>query len=126
MGTIGIFWVYEGKVFGERLAIGDSVCSVQGLLDGAVTHVDWWDSNQDLTSISPNLKHYEYQDIPRGRVLYQTRQQRFLVYLDKQLMNKKSKVAIAGYFGFNTKHADWRSDLHYTTCSEQLARLLDD
>ncbi|WP_290654409.1 hypothetical protein [Idiomarina sp.] len=41
-------------------------------------------------------------------------------------MTKATKAAIASYFGFSVQQADWRSDTHYTTASERLARLFND
>ena len=123
MANIGIFWVFENMVFGERVDMKDASERVKGLLDSDIEHVNNWSQQQRSNS---KLTAYEYQDIPRGRVLYQCDKKRYLVYLDICLMTKATKAAIARYFGFNVQQADWRSDMHYTTASERLARLFND
>lgn len=123
MANIGIFWVFENMVFGERVDIVDASERVKGLLDSDIEHVNNWSQQQCWNS---KLTAYEYQDIPQGRVLYQCNKKRYLVYLDTCLMTKATKAAIASYFGFSVQQADWRSDTHYTTASERLARLFND
>jgi|LULR01.1.fsa_nt_gb hypothetical protein len=125
MSKIGVFWLFDGEVFGETTTLADAQQSVPGLLDSDATHVAVWEKYGNFTDSSPILAHYDYQDIPRGRVLYQVRKQRFLVYLDKALMSKEIKSAIAEYFGFTPQQADWKRDLHYTTDLEAIAQLFD-
>jgi hypothetical protein len=125
MSKIGVFWFFDGKVLGETTKLSDAQQSVPGLLDSDATHVAVWEKYGNFTDSSPILAHYDYQDIPRGRALYQVRKQRFLVYLDKALMSKEIKSAIAEYFGFTPQQADWKRDLHYTTDLEAIAQLFD-
>lgn len=123
MASIGIFWVFEGEVFGVRTPVNQASERIAGVLDSDAEHVSSWPHQQRLNSA---LTAYEYQDIPRGRVLYQCNIKRYRVYLDKSLMTQPIKKAIADYFGFTVPHADWRCDLHYTTAPDQIGRLLDD
>lgn len=124
--NIGIFWMVDGRVFGERTTISEASQSVNGLMDSDATHVASWSKHYQFRDHNSELAQYDYQDLPRGRVLYQMNKQRFLVYLDKALMNKKNKAAIAEYFGFAMQRADWKSDLHYTTDPAALAKLFED
>ncbi len=123
MSKIGVFWLFDGQVFGETTELTEAQQSIPGLLDSDATHVAVWEKHSNFKDSKPILAHFEYQDIPRGRVLYHLSKRRFLVYLDKTLMNKKDKNAIANYFGFTPQQADWKSDLHYTTDKESLDRL---
>ena len=123
MASIGIFWVFDGKVLGERTPVSKASERIAGVLDSDAEHVSSWPQQQRINSA---LTAYEYQDIPRGRVLYQCNKKRYRVYLDKSLMTQPIKNAIADYFGFAVQHADWRCDLHYTTAPDQIGRLLDD
>ncbi|MDV6327056.1 hypothetical protein Q5L94_03240 [Idiomarina sp. Sol25] len=126
MSKIGVFWFFDGEVLGEKTQLSEAQQSLPGLLDSDATHVAVWEKYGNFTDSSPILAHYDYQDIPRGRVLYQLRKQRFIVYLDKALISKEVKSAIAEYFGFTPHQADWKSDLHYTTDMEAIAQLLED
>ncbi|MCK7460016.1 hypothetical protein [Idiomarina aminovorans] len=126
MTNIGVFWCFQGQVFGEPTSLDEASQAVSGLLDSIATHVEVWDEHNQFRVVDPILGQYDYQEVPRGRVLYQVNKQRVLVYLDRTLMTKSIKVAIADYFGFVAKQADWKSDLHYTTDSTALSKLLDD
>lgn len=126
MKTIGIFWVFERKIFGERTPITEASQAVEGLLDSDATHVVSWGEHCQFREYIPELTEYEYQQIPRGRVLYNRDKERFLVYLDKRLKNKQCQSIIADYFGFTPQNADWKLDCHYTTDATELDRLFDD
>jgi|SRR5690606_1509505 len=123
MNSIGIFWLYKDTVFGHASSIQNGFQGIAGLVDAHETHVECWDNNQSFRHIFPELAHCEYQDIPRGRVLYQTQTRKFLVYLDRSLMNPANKALIAAFFGFKVAQADWRADLHYTTDTDTLRHL---
>lgn len=123
MSYIGIFWFYKDTVFGELSSIENGFQGVPGLIDAHATHVKSWEENQSFSRIFPELIHYDYENIPRGRVLYQTRKGKFLVYLDRCLMTADRKVLIAEFFGFTVAQADWKTDLHYTTDNDSLNRI---
>lgn len=42
MANIGIFWVFENMVFGERVDMKDASERVKGLLDSDIEHVNNW------------------------------------------------------------------------------------
>ena len=126
MAAIGIFWVYKGVVFGKKATIAEGEAAVTGIVDSPFNHVDFWDTDTDFRRQFPELAHMEYQQVPRGRVLYQTTKEAPLVYLDKTLTTQASRDLISRFFGFPIEQASWRSDLHYTTRENELDDLFDD
>lgn len=126
MASIGIFWVYKGIVFGKKATIVEGDEAVTGMVDSPFNHVDVWESDTEFHRQFPELVHLEYQQLPRGRVLYQRAKISPLVYLDKTLNTRATRVLIASFFEFEHEQAVWRSDLHYTTCLEDLDSLFGD
>lgn len=68
----------------------------------------------------------EYEQIPRGRLLYSTKQNKHIIYMDKTLFEPNVKQKIAEFFDFNSKLSVWKKDPHYNTNQDELSRLFDD
>ena len=126
MAMIGIFWIFKDSIFGRAVSIAEGEEAVKGLVDSPCNHVDFWDSDTDFRRQFPELAHMEYQQVPRGRVLYQTSKEAPLVYLDKSLNTQASRELISRFFGFTAEQASWRGDLHYTTRQNELDDLFDE
>lgn len=122
--NIGVFWVYNGTVFGKAVSVDAGFEGVPGIVDSRDDHVDVWEHERPWVHVSASLASAEYQDVPRGRVL--SRQGRPLVYADKSLLNTESKFLIAQFFDFNPDVAHWQSDVHYTTACADLDALFSD
>lgn len=120
---VGVFWVYQSKVLGQATSITKGSQSVLGLLDAEVTHQQVWKDKKHFSGEFPELADREYLDIPRGRVLYQTKNRQSLVYMDSNLMHPVTKQKIADFFEFRPAAAIWKHDLHYTTDQSALARI---
>ena len=122
---IGIFWVYDGVVFGTACdrASGDE--NVPGIIDSPATHTDFWDTDKEYRRLFPELCFKEYIEVPRGRVLYSTAENKTIVYMDKTLFSDATKKLIQKFFHLHNQPISWRTDLHYTTASKELDNLLD-
>lgn len=120
---IGIFWVYQGKVFGQAEPVTAGTEAIPGLVDSNLEHVTLWEKMATARRTFPELASMEYQQVPRGRLLWQRKKGRHLVYLDKTLLAQETRAAIAVFFQFDMSHADWKSDSHYTTAADELDRL---
>ncbi|KAA2211359.1 hypothetical protein [Teichococcus oryzae] len=57
----------------------------------------------------------EYEEWPRGRVVYLVPGQRFTVYADRQLQQAPWLALIAGRFGLSEGSFDLRGDPHYVS-----------
>lgn len=109
---IGIFWHWNNKVIGIahvfNLGDADSI----GLIDSPYTHIEYW---KNMQSVYPELRHYEYEQIPRGRVIFDANKEKAIVYMDKKLFNKVIATKIYDFFDIDSESAIPRKDPHYRT-----------
>lgn len=109
---IGIFWHWNNKVIGIahvfNLGDADSI----GLIDSPYTHIEYW---KNVQSEYPELRHYEYEQIPRGRVIFDANKEKAIVYMDKKLFNKVIATKIYDFFDIDSESAIPRKDPHYRT-----------
>lgn len=50
-------------------------------------------------SISQAIAYHEYEDVPRGRIVYEIKSGRFIVYADRRLQQERTIASIADKFG---------------------------
>ena len=89
-------------------------------INGLTDHVKYWPQFQKL---HPELRSLEYQDVPRGRVLFMKPGRKFHVYMDKVLHNSKTKRALLEEFELPVSRTKFLKDAHYTTDPEELERM---
>jgi hypothetical protein len=86
---VGIFWVVRGNLLidGTSLshadAYGDHLTHPRG-------HVDVWEQFQQKGLVFPEM---EYEEYPRGRVMYSTKTRRFLLLADRCILRDKGIVS---------------------------------
>ena len=114
MAKVGIFWVHKGVVLGRARDLEDAEEGVPGLLDSPDSHVDLWSEVAFRQSKFPELRDTAYEDVPRGRALYDLHHKSAIVYYDRTLDRPGIRSAIAEFFGFDETAAAWESDPHYT------------
>lgn len=56
----------------------------------------------------------EYEDWPRGRVVYNTRDDRFIVYIDRQLAGDGFKARLLTFFALPPERTLFAFDAHYS------------
>jgi len=120
-GKVGIFWVFHGRVLAATYNLADGE-DYGDAVNGRTDHVHYWPKFQEQ---HPALRELEYQDVPRGRVLFMKPSEKFHVYLDKALRAEKIKRAICQEFELPVAKTKFLSDSHYTTDLEELNRLFD-
>ena len=122
---IGIFWLYANTVLGMAEDISQGFKGYNGLIDSNFDHINVWET-LEIKIQFPELKSMEYEQIPRGRLLYSTKQNKHIIYMDKTLFEPNVKQKIAEFFDFNSKLSVWKKDPHYNTNQDELSRLFDD
>ena len=125
MAKIGIFWVYKNTVIGKACELSEGEETFPGMLDSPDTHVDLWQVNEEFMICFPELRDFEYQDVPRGRVVYSTEANRAIVYMDSVLHSAEVKRAIATFFQLGDSDILWETDIHYTTDPGRIRSLFD-
>jgi hypothetical protein len=121
--SVGIFWgvadvlVTDRSTLAEAEAYGDCITHPRG-------HYECWQEWQALGGTRLVAKGYpakiaqtEYDEWPRGRVVYETPANRFVLYADRQLQRPEIVAALKTIFGLATADVIVKSDLHYQTRS---------
>ena len=68
----------------------------------------------------------DYEQIPRGRILYSSKQNKHIIYMDKILFEPDIKQKAADFFNINLNQVMWKKDPHYNINQDELSRLFDD
>jgi hypothetical protein len=120
---VGIFWAIPNEQAGAILV--DRRCSLQdaerygGRLTYPLGHHEVWDqwrkqmAGREVPVLSI-VAMSEYEEWPRGRVVYDTERERFIVYADAQILERSTLLsAIHESFGLPTGRTDAKRDDHY-------------
>ena len=85
---VGIFWLIR-----DRLILDTSPLSgaepYGDCLGHRTSHIDYWTAQQCVGNVSREI---EYEEPPRGRVVFSTRTQRFALYADRCILKRKAVV----------------------------------
>lgn len=110
---IGIFWFYKDEVLGVSHAFDINNSDSLGMIDSPYEHISYW---KRLQAEILELKYIEYEDIPRGRAIFDITKKRLIIYLDKKLLTENRVLKICDFFdaeeGLNVM---LRLDPHYRT-----------
>ncbi len=115
MSKIQIFWIYKDTVIGKAVDLVEGDQSIPGVIDSPDTHVYVWESDPEFRLPFSELREFEYQSIPRGRVIYFKSKSVFKIYMDKVLFSKVDKRNILEFFDLATSKVIWDTDSHYST-----------
>lgn len=124
MAKVGVFWIYRKNVVGRAIDLETGEEGVPGLIDSPDNHVDLW--RKVVLWAFPELRDYQYFEIPRGRVIWDSNNEMAIVYLDVSLNAPEIRSAIARFFDLYDDAIIWRSDAHYNTNTEALNKLFSD
>jgi hypothetical protein len=110
---VGIFFFFANRLWIEstpmEMAGNYGACKVH---DG--NHVDYWER---LISERLVPGDEEYQNIPRGRIIFDASSGRYLLLLDRCILRQKNVVAmIKRQMGLPLRKTDTDTDSHYRCC----------
>ena len=86
---VGIFWVVKGNLLIDGTPLsqaepyGDHLTHARG-------HAEVWEQFQQKGLVFPEM---EYEEVPRGRVMYHTKTKRFLLLADRCILRDKVIVS---------------------------------
>jgi hypothetical protein len=120
---VGIFWAVRGPkrkvhLLEHRCALTNAEPYGQ-MLTCAHGHYDIWEQwRKDAKSVPASIQSLvmlsEYEEWPRGRVVYSTFSERFLLYADAQILQRPDLLsAIRGAFELPEDGTDVKPDDHY-------------
>jgi hypothetical protein len=107
---VGIFWLIENKL------VADSISWRQadihgGFYNGKNDHAALWTTLQRLL---PQWKGVEYTDYPRGRALFDSTEEVFLVYSSQAIVNRRGvRAMILAEFKLPLAATKFEEDYHY-------------
>ena len=85
---VGIFWLIGDRLIFDTSPLGAAE-PYGDCLGHRTSHINYWTAQQRLGTVPLDL---EYEEPPRGRVIYNTKTQRFSLYADRCILKKKSAV----------------------------------
>lgn len=119
--SVGIFWRVGDHLVVDYSALDESE-EYGDCLTQAVGHYDRWQQWQALGSRALLASGYpksilstEYDEWPRGRVVYENPANLFVIYADRQLHGHEFVLALKAVLGIVREQVVVRSDLHYRT-----------
>ena len=108
--NIGIFWIFENQIFMQTQKLKE-IKSINGFKDSDLSHYRVWDKVKNQNS---KFYLYEYEEIPRGRIVYNTMKNQFIIYCNSNILRDKiSKKLILENFGLIDENYIFKEDEHY-------------
>lgn len=117
--AVGIFWRVAEVLVIDRSTL-DAAETYGDCITHAAGHYERWQEWQALGAARMAARGYpgqiistEYDEWPRGRIVYETLARRFVLYADKRLQKPDIINALKAAFGLNDSEVIIRSDSHY-------------
>jgi hypothetical protein len=83
---VGIFWLVKGRLVFDTTSLADA--ESYGYCKGhAQGHIDSWKQLQNAGMVSNGA---EYEEFPRGRVVYNVKREKFTLLADRCILKKAS------------------------------------
>lgn len=120
--AVGLFWAVRNPG-GAEVLLSDA-CPLDeaerygSCLGFAPGHIEVWarwrvEGSADTAMPASFFRAWEYEDWPRGRVVFDADERRFTVYADRSLLCRPSLTRIADRFRFGACPFRGRADAHY-------------
>jgi hypothetical protein len=118
---VGIFWLVQTMNDEARLlAVGcpqDQAEPYGDCLTYGPGHYETWVHWRRDRTIDPALRaivrSYEYEDWPRGRIVFDRSRDLFIMYADRKLLTPATIARIETQFHLPAERTEVQSDLHY-------------
>jgi hypothetical protein len=119
--SVGIFWLVECDSNQSRLLTAG--CSLQAaepygdFLTFADGHYEVWEGWRNIKDQDPALRKvvrkFEYEDWPRGRIVFDQKKKLFILYADRKLLRTGTIARIQDRFALPAKKTIIETDFHY-------------
>jgi hypothetical protein len=117
--AVGIFWRVNGVIVIDRTTL-DEAEPYGDCITHAAGHYERWQEWQALgigqlaaMGYPAHIASTEYDEWPRGRIVYETKTRRFALYADRRLQKPDTIDALKTASSLNDAVVIVRSDLHY-------------
>jgi hypothetical protein len=121
MPHVGIFWVVQTTDGEARLLAADCALDQAEPYGDCLTygpgHYETWAQWRRDRTVEPALRalvrSYEYEDWPRGRIVFDRSRNLFIIYADRMLMTTATIARIETQFHMPAERTEVQSDFHY-------------
>ena len=123
---VGIFWGVPDSDQNDQIRLvvdrtpKEDAESYGDCLTHSRGHYEVWESwrrlgpkGLKLRGMPSSIAFHEYEDFPRGRIVFDTISQTFVVYADARLQSRPIIEEIIQSFGLTGERISVRSDSHY-------------
>lgn len=89
---VGIIYVVKNRIFIDSTPVDSSLLLInkgKDFINHKNDHFSYW---KTILTVDHTLRNFDYADFPRGRVIYDIKSEKFLLYLDKCIMSKKLMI----------------------------------
>jgi hypothetical protein len=125
--SVGIFWVVEtARGEAQLLTAGCSLEAAEpcgDFLNFPDGHYEMWDrwrkTNDSDLALGDVVRSFEYEDWPRGRIVFDRLKKRFTLYADAKLMNRETIAQIEYLFLLPAEQTTVERDFHYQSHETQ-------
>lgn len=108
--SVGIFWCFRGRLLLEQCTIPQAEQYGENLGYGG-SHVDCWTRLQDAGEVPADK---EYEEAPRGRIVYLPRSARYLLFADRCILDDKAFLQrVMRAFHLPPRRTTASPDAHY-------------
>lgn len=116
---VGIFWSYNNRIFHHESSPFSEGIQTTISVDYEVGHYAAWFlmEKRGLLKSLPETLRYEYDSIPRGRVVYLFKKERFVLYHGDDFTENEKKIIMEAFNLPEDKTLD-DIDMHYNPLPE--------
>ena len=116
---VGLFWGYREELYHHSVDVASGEDD-GSFVNGRYDHVDYWPL---LEQRHRHLRVYDYEEVPRGRVIFIKDRGRYRIMCDKALITPLYLGLIREVFDLHEEETEVLQDMHYTTDPDALAAL---
>ena len=107
---IGIFWIYKKEIYLKEIE-ADTVKAIKNFKDSDFSHYQAWG---EISLQNKDFYLYEYEDIPRGRVVYDIENIQYIVCANNDIViSDEAKELIVNRFALQKSKFLFKYDEHY-------------
>ena len=123
---VGPFYVIDGIVFADTDDVRDVIATPAGFKDSNNSHDKYW---RVIRKYYPEYRDVDYDYYPRGRVVYNTKDDKYYLYADKCIINNPDWIdAVEDEFSLPHNKVIVSDDDHYQCheCNEDYVSIFED
>lgn len=107
---VGIAFLVKGKVFIDSALVTEAECYAHFKIHER-DHHQYWEQLQGMGAVPEDL---EYDEVPRGRAVYDTATRKYTLFLDRCILkNKKLVSSIMARMNLPFENTETCTDSHY-------------